>query len=124
MNEKKEIKSNGVHDADRRRFLRNSAAIAGAAAVVPSIAIAKKNKVSVQLEEPSAGYDAQQQFIKDVLSKYAAKSKRVDKAHINAFARGFVEQNGDQNYQEIFKGLHGEYKLVKLFMKSMTQSPV
>lgn len=124
MNEKKEIKSNGVHDADRRRFLRNSAAIAGAAAVVPSIAIAKKNKVSVQLEEPRAGYDAQQQFIKDVLSKYAAKSKRVDQAHIDAFARGFVEQNGDQNYQELFKGLHGEYKLVKLFMKSMTQSPV
>lgn len=124
MNDKKEIKSNGVHDANRRRFLRNSAAIAGAAAVVPSIAMAKKNKASTQLEKPSLGYEAQQQFIKDVLSKYAAKSKRVDQTHIDAFARGFVEQNGDQNYQQIFKGVHGEYKLVKLFMKSMNQSPV
>ena len=124
MNDKKEIRSNGVHDADRRRFLRNSAVAAGAAVVIPTVAMGKQNKTPLQAQENLSAYDAQQQFIKDVLSKYAAKSKRVDQAHIDAFARGFVEQNGDQNYQQIFKGVHGEYKLVKLFMKSMNQSPV
>ena len=124
MNEKKEIKSNGVHDADRRRFLRNSAAVAGAAVVAPTVAMGKQNKVKRQTPENLSAHDAQQQFIKDVLNKYAAKSKRVDQAHIEAFSRGFVEQNGEQDYQQIFKGVHGEYKLVKLFMKSMNHSPV
>lgn len=124
MNDKKDIKSSGVHDAGRRRFLRNSAVVAGAAVVIPSVAMSKQSKTQTEVQETLGTYDAQQQFIKDVLGKYATKSKRVDQAHIDAFARGFVEQNGDQNYQQIFQGVHGEYKLVKLFMKSMTQSPV
>jgi len=122
MNEKNEIKANGKHDAERRRFLRKSAVIAGATAVIPSIAMTKQNKTPKLPEKTRSNYDVQHQHIVDALNKYAAKSKRVNQAHIDAFAKGFIEQNGMQNYKQIFDGVHGEYKLVKLFMKSMNQS--
>lgn len=122
MTEKKEILKNRTHNAERRRFIFNSAAVAGAAVIVPTVGVAKQAQQDRQQLSTLSSYDGQYRHIVDVLNKYAAKSKRVDSAHIDAFARGFIDQNGDIDCKKTFDGVHGEYKLVKLFMKSMNRS--
>ena len=42
--------------------------------------------------------------------------------YIDGFAKGFVELNGDIDYEQDFHGLTGEYRLVKLFIQSVNSS--
>ena len=120
---------NKACNTSRRRLLKNSAIVAGVATITPAISLAKGDaNVAGQMSEAqgvksgSKVNSDQHQHIVSVLNKYTAKSKRVTAEHIDRFATGFIQMNGDIDYKETFKRLDGEYKLVKLFMKSMKAS--
>ena len=112
----------------RRALLKNTATVAGLATISPAISFASSqpsNKTLVEKTKAELASDYQQeqhQHIVSVLNKYAAKSKRVTAEHIDRFATGFTKMNGDLNYKETFKNLDGEYRLVKLFIKSLNAS--
>jgi len=111
-------------DASRRKLLKTTATVAGLAAISPAISLAKGKAAevgAVSTAQVSSRSD-QHRYIASVLNKYAAKSKRVKPEHIDRFAKGFIEMNGDIDYKQTFNKLDGEYKLVKLFMKSMNAS--
>ena len=120
---------NTVCDTSRRSLIKNSAMIAGVATITPAISFAKgdANKAGQlgagqNLKAGSVVKADQHRYIVSVLNKYAAKSKRVTAGHIDRFAKGFIEMNGDIDYKQTFNKLDGEYKLVKLFMKSLNAS--
>jgi len=120
---------NKACDTSRRSLLKNSAMVAGVATITPAISFAKSDAGKAAHagagQSLKAGTNVradQHQHIVSVLNKYAAKSKRVSAEHIDRFATGFIEMNGDINYKETFKRLDGEYKLVKLFIKSLNAS--
>lgn len=120
---------NKVCDTSRRRLLKNSAIVAGVATITPAISFATGDTSKAEQMGEAQGLKSgakvsadQHQHIVSVLNKYTAKSKRVTAEHIDRFATGFIEMNGDIDYKETFKRLDGEYKLVKLFMKSMKAS--
>ena len=115
---------NTVCDTSRRSLLKNSAMVAGVATITPAISLTgSKGGDEILIDKSSTQVKSdQQQYIASVLNKYAAKSKRVTAEHIDRFATGFIKMNGDLNYKETFKNLDGEYRLVKLFMKSLNAS--
>lgn len=111
-------------DATRRKLLKKTASVAGVAAVAPAITFAGTNAKS-EAEIPKSAEDIQvahERFVAKVLNKYASKSKRIKPEYIDGFAKGFVKLNGDIDYRETFKGLGGEYRLVKLFIRSVNSS--
>ncbi len=111
-------------DASRRKLLKNTATVAGVAAVVPAVSFASKN-VTSEAVLPKSFEDIQaerERFVAEVLHKYASKSKRIKPEYIDGFAKGFVELNGDIDYKQSFKGLSGEFRLVKLFIRSVNSS--
>ena len=108
----------------RRALLKNTASVAGLATIAPAISFASGDSAApgVAQMSPAQVNADQHHYIVSVLNKYAAKSKRVTPEHIDRFATGFIEMNGNLNYKEAFNRLDGEYKLVKLFMKSFNAS--
>jgi hypothetical protein len=111
-------------NTSRRKLLKTTATVAGLVTISPAISFANgKPGEDTQVGNKVAHTQSDQhQHIVSVLNKYAARSKRVTPRHIDRFATGFIEMNGDINYRETFKNLDGEYKLVKLFMKSLNAS--
>lgn len=111
-------------DTSRRSLLKNSAKVAGIAAIAPAVSFAG-TKLGGDLSPTSSQAelrDPQEQYIIDVLQKYAAKSKRIKTEHIEGFAKGFVELNAGTDVSRQFDGLTGEYRLVKLFIRSVNSS--
>ncbi|GEM_PF-1368752 len=111
-------------DTSRRKLLKGTATVAGIAAIAPAISFAngassEDMNVVKSAEEIRSEYH---RYITSVLKKYAAKSKRIKPEYIDGFAKGFIELNGDINYEQTFKGLTGEYRLVKLFIRSVNSS--
>jgi len=115
---------NTACDTSRRSLLKNSAIVAGVATITPAVSFAgTKAGEDILIDKSAARVKLDQhQYIVSVLNKYAAKSKRVTAVHIDRFAKGFIEMNGDIDYKQTFNKLDGEYKLVKLFMKSLNAS--
>ena len=105
---------NKVCDTSRRRLLKNSAMVAGVATITPAISFAKGDMgkagqlgAGQSLKAGSVVKADQQRYIVSVLNKYAAKSKRVTPVHIDRFATGFIEMNGDIDYKQTFSKLDG-----------------
>jgi hypothetical protein len=114
----------GECDASRRKLLKTTAMVAGVATISPAITLASGKTGETTLIDKSSAQviSDHHQHIMSVLNKYAAKSARVTAEHIDRFATGFIEMNGDIDYKETFKNLDGEYRLVKLFIKSLNAS--
>jgi len=118
------LNTNNECNTQRRALLKNTATVAGLATITPAISFAGgATSKSVLIDKSKAEIESDQhRYIVSVLNKYAAKSTRVTAQHIDRFATGFIEMNGDINYKQTFSRLDGEYKLVKLFMKSLNAS--
>ena len=112
-------------DASRRTMLKKTVAVAGVAAVAPAVSFASSSnkKDDAELDNSPQGVQARREkFVSKILRKYASKSKRIKPEYIDGFAKGFVELNGDIDYEQSFHGLKGEYRLVKLFIRSVNSS--
>lgn len=108
----------------RRQLLKTTATVAGIATIFPAMSLArgKENKGTLSEHSISQIKSKNHQYIVSVLNKHAAGSKRVTPLHIDRFATGFIEMNEGIDYQKTFSGIDGEYRLVKVFIKSMNAS--
>lgn len=115
---------NGVCDRSRRKLLKTTATVAGIVAIAPAVSFASNGSKldSKSLKSSEQVRSDQHRYITSVLEKYASKSKRIKPEYIEGFAEGFIKLNGDINYKQAFKGLTGEYRLVKLFIRSVNSS--
>ncbi len=100
----------------RREVLKAGGKIAGVAAAVPAATWALGKSDSSSGGTPET---AQIRFIESVLAKHAAKSKTVTRKEITEFATRFTEVNGVVDYQKQFSTLSGEYRLARLFVRSV-----
>ncbi len=98
----------------RREMLKTSAQVAGLAAATPAISWALS-----QQGEAANPATAQRQFIESVLKKHAARSKTTTSEEIAEFAVRFTEVNGVVDYKKMFGTLSGEYRLTRLFVRSV-----
>lgn len=71
-----------------------------------------KNATSTQKQD-------QIRFIQATLIKRAANSKTVTPEEIEAFAVRFTEVHGVLDYRSLFSNLDGEYRLSKIFVRSL-----
>jgi hypothetical protein len=99
--------------ATRRDVLKASAVIAGAA-LVPTALLSSR---SMPTADPQAR--GQIAFIKAVLQKHTRGSQLINRKHVNDFATAFTEKYGVVDYKGHYSGLHGEYKLTRLFARSI-----
>lgn len=100
----------------RRTVLKASSTLAGAAA----LAAAGAWKLSDGTPgTPGARKVAQISFIESVLKKHSAGSKTVTEAEIQAFAARYTEVNGVVDYKRLFTGIGGEYRLTRIFVRSV-----
>ena len=109
--------------ATRRDVLKTSAIIAGAT-LVPTALVnwSSANSISsLNLVDPQVR--GQVVFIKAVLQKHSRGSVVVNRKHVNEFATRFTEQYGVVDYKRFYSGPHGEYKLTRLFARSIFQAP-
>jgi len=109
------LKSN----TSRRDMLKVSAALAGAASVMPSSLTAGTNASNSANLAPSVAVEAQNRFIQQLLIKHAAGSKTTRPEDIEAFAKRFTEINGVIDYQAEFSTIDGEYRITRAFVKSL-----
>ena len=97
----------------RRALLKSSAQIAGLAATVPVVGWTLGEQLEATPET------AQKQFIEAVLKKHASKSQTATLEEIREFAERFTEVNGVVNYKGMFSTISGEYRLARLFVRSV-----
>ncbi|MBW8184625.1 hypothetical protein [Shewanella nanhaiensis] len=102
----------------RRSVIKSSLSITAMAAVTPNIAIGMATQSEVLKPEREASVE----FIVQVLTKHTKRSKKVEQENIIEFAQEFVALNGDLNYKKEFAKANGEYRLVKLFIRSLHAS--
>ncbi len=99
----------------RRAFLRGSTGTLGALVLPVPLVCAGEDADDPALRE-------QQAFIRSVLHKQVSRSGTIRRHHVNAFARGFNKTYGLVEYRDIFGGLVGEYRLTRLFVRSLQLS--
>lgn len=99
----------------RRQFLKVSTGTVGVLASPVSMAWAKQHRDASEL-------DAQSVFIKRVLNKNVRRSNRIHRKHVAAFAEKFGETYGVVAYRELYSGLVGEYRLTRMFVRSLNRS--
>lgn len=112
-------------DASRRQLIKNTSLMAGLAVVTPAVSFATSNNDEEDSGPAPSAEELRGQherFVAKVINKYASKSRRIRPEFIDGFAKGFVELNGSIDYENTFKGLTGEYRLVKLFIRSVNSS--
>ncbi len=93
----------------RRGFIKGSAGIAGLIAAPAVLKITGESR---------EGNDAQISYIESVLLKQIKSSKKLQKKHVQDFARRFTEEYGQVDYKKLYSGLAGEYRLTRLFVRS------
>lgn len=98
----------------RRAFLKGSTGTVGALAM--PFALAMPATVSVPDDDRIR---AQKAFIKAVLHKHVQGSDRIRRQHVEAFAQRFGEIHGLIDYHQHCGGLVGEYRLTRLFVRSL-----
>lgn len=112
-------------DAFRRQFIENTSLMAGLAVVTPAVSFSARSNCVAASESTLSAEEMRSQherFVAKVLNKYASKSRRIRSEYIDGFAKGFVELNGSIDYENTFEGLTGEYRLVKIFIRSVNSS--
>lgn len=97
----------------RRALLKSSAQVAGLAAATPTLgwALGQPDETSPET--------AQKRFIEAVLKKHASKSRTATVEEIREFAERFTEVNGVVDYKGMFSTISGEYRLTRLFVRSV-----
>lgn len=99
----------------RRAFLQ---ATAGLGAVV---------SVPLALTEPLPDFDdpaarAQVAYIEAVVHKHLGRSRQVQTRSIRVFAHRFTQHYGVVDYKTMYGGIVGEYRLSRLFARSLYTS--
>lgn len=96
----------------RRSFMTASASITGLAALGAGLPLGAKLLSSDETK-------AQKRFMTKVLDRSTAQSKRSSPEYIDLFVDRFAEVYGVVDYKEVFSGPFGEFRLTKLFLKSV-----
>lgn len=99
----------------RRAFLQ---ATAGLGAVV-SVHLLMADCVP-EFHDPASR--AQVAYIEAVVHKHLGRSSQVHGASIRLFARRFTQQYGVVDYKAMYGGIVGEYRLSRLFARSLYAS--
>lgn len=97
----------------RRDMLKVSAGITGAA-VIPATILSWD-----ALDAADPRIAAQAAHFRKVLHKHTQGSQAIHRKHVNAFIKRFCERYGLVDYQANYTGLHGEYRLTRLFARSV-----
>lgn len=100
----------------RRMVLKASSTLAGAAALAAAGAWRLNDGTQSTLD---ARKFAQISFIESVLKKHSASSKTVTEAEIQVFAARYTQVNGVVDYKRLFTGIGGEYRLTRIFVRSV-----
>ncbi len=96
----------------RRAFLKGSTGALGALAMPVSIAAPARDAEDEQIK-------AQKAFLKSVLHKHVKRSNHIQRKHVDAFTQRLCEQHGLVDYRQQYSGLVGEYRLTRLFVRSL-----
>lgn len=96
----------------RRHFMSASASVAGLAALGTGIGVGMSMR-------NNASADGQKRYMTAILDRYTVQSARVKLEYIDLFVSRFAEVYGVVDYQDMFAGPVGEYRLIKLFLKSV-----
>lgn len=96
----------------RRSFMTASASITGLAALGAGLPLGAK-----LLSDNDA--KAQRRFMTEILDRSTAQAKRSKPEYIDLFVSRFEEVYGVVDYKEMFSGPFGEYRLSKLYIKSV-----
>jgi len=97
----------------RRAVLKASSSVAGVIAI-PTTLIPFS---AVDAGDPRLA--AQMAHIKAVLHRHTARSEKIRRDYVNAFARRFTEEHGLVDYKRHYSGRVGEYQLTRLFVRSL-----
>lgn len=103
-------------NTSRRALLKASAGL-GAMVVVPMT----MRGAAVDTDDPASR--AQKAFFEAVLHKHTGRSLAVQRQQVRLFARRFTEEYGVVDYKQMYGGLVGEYRLTRLFARSIHKSP-
>lgn len=104
----------------RRSLLKASGQVAGLTIAAPGIGWALSRGTD-KAERPSDEEAAQCRFIEAVLKKHTANSSTTSVEEIREFAERFTQTNGVIDYQREFATISGEYRLTRLFVRSVRQ---
>jgi len=103
-------------NTSRRALLKASAGL-GAIVAVPMT----MSGADVSTDDPASR--AQKAFIEAVLQKHTGRSRAVRPQQVTLFARRFTEEYGVVDYKRMYGGIVGEYRLTRLFARSIHKSP-
>lgn len=96
----------------RRSFITASASIAGLGALSSGLGMGLGLLDSSKIDE-------QQKFMSQVLTRYTGHSDKIKPEYIELFTARFTEVYGAVDYQVLFGGPIGEFRLIKLFLRSV-----
>ncbi len=99
-----------------RRALLKATAGLGAIVAVPMTL----HGADVDTDDPASR--AQKAFIEAVLHKHTGRSRAVQRQQVTLFARRFTEEYGVVDYRQMYSGIVGEYRLTRLFARSLHMS--
>lgn len=95
----------------RRDFMTAAASVGGLAVLAGGVGLSSPFERGADEE--------QTRFIVSVLDRYTVRTEKIKPAHIDLFAKRFNAVYGKVDYEQLFSGPIGEYKLVKFFLKSV-----
>lgn len=103
-------------NTSRRALLKASAGLGAIVAVPMALTGAE-----IDTNDPASR--AQKAFIEAVLHKHTGRSQAVRRQQVQLFARRFTEEYGVVDYKQMYGGIIGEYRLTRLFARSIHKSP-
>lgn len=96
----------------RRAFLKVSGGTVGALAVPAAFAMPRGHGDAAELGRQAS-------FLRSVLHKQVNHSDTIRRKHVDKFVAQFGETYGLVDYRGLYSGLVGEYRLTRLFVRSL-----